>query len=332
MLSIETDNKPDPNWNKRLLQTKTGTIHQTKEFALMLSSRLKSTPLYLKFYNNSGEVVGQVLVHKSFRGKGKAAKLFGWGSIYSMIAKASKLFPPFYHWTYGPVIFDDSYKSQVSDLLGNFLTSNGSKFYGMLHPLDPYFDFPQKLNFHKKAASTYIIDLKQDLEQILNNTNKKSVKKNIERSKKRGVTITQVKSKKDLTIYYDLSKEHRLKNKLMITSLKDFLVACELFKPLGTINFLAWYDEIPVGAISMSTFNGYVVEGGIARSAIDTEKKLYSMDHLRWKIIETSVQNKYKYYDLAGVKPSNRSPKEENIFRNKKKWGGKKYDFWIFKN
>ena len=35
-----------------------------------------------------------------------------------------------------------------------------------------------------------------------------------------------------------------------------------------------------------------------------------------------------KYYNLSGINPNPESKKEEGIFRYKKKWGGKQYNFW----
>jgi len=36
MISIEVDTKPDSNWNKRILQSKFGSIYQTEERASQL--------------------------------------------------------------------------------------------------------------------------------------------------------------------------------------------------------------------------------------------------------------------------------------------------------
>ena len=67
----------------------------------------------------------------------------------------------------------------------------------------------------------------------------------------------------------------------------------------------------------------YEFEFKVAGEKLDLEEKLYSQDLLRWKIIEWAKQNNCRYYDLSGVQISNRTPKEDGIFRNKEKWGGK---------
>jgi len=332
MISTDIGKEPDSEWNKRLLDSKLGTIYQTKEYGAYVESRLKSKPIYLKFYTDNGEIVSQLLLFQSFKGRGKLAEFFGRGFVYSAVAKTSSLLPKYTNWIFGPVIFNTTYNYEISESLGNLLISRKGKFSGSLHPLNSDFDFPQKFNLQKRNTATFVIDLNQNLEQIFNNTDKKSVQKNIKRSQERGVTVTQISSKEDLILYHELLNKHRSENKLVSYSLEDVIEGYELVKSIGQIGFLAWYEKIPVGGVFISTFNKYINEWGIARSMIDTEKKLSSLDLLRWKIIEWGKQNNCRYYDLSGVKPSNRSPKEEDLFRNKAKWGGKLINYTLFSN
>jgi len=80
-----------------------------------------------------------------------------------------------------------------------------------------------------------------------------------------------------------------------------------------------------------SYFNNYIIEGAVARSNKDTLEKLYSQDLIKWKIIEWGIENNMKYYDLAGFNPDPKSEKEKGIMNYKKKWGGRKYDYWIIR-
>lgn len=332
MISIEIDEEPDPKWNDRLLGSQFGTIYQTKEHGAYVKSRLKSKPVYLKFYTNNGEIVSQLLLYQSFKGRGKLAKYFGRGFVYSAFARASFLMPKYVNWIFGPVIFNNSYQNEVSDSLGNLLTEWKVEFQGTSHPLNIDFNFSQKFNFQKRDAGTFLIDLNQSADDIINKTDKKSVKKNIERAQERKVTITEISSKEDLIRYHELLNRHRLEGGLSSYSLEDVIEGYEKLKPVGQTGFLAWHDKIPIGGILLSSFNNYINEWGIARSKTDTEKKLYSLDLLRWKIIEWGVRNKCRYYDLSGIKPENRSPKEEALYINKAKWGGKLITYSNFSN
>src|SRR5215472_12600568 len=82
MISHEVEDKPDNNWNKRLLESKFGTIFQTSNYGQYEESMEKTYPRYVKFYNGNGSIVGQILVFQSIRGKTRLTKL---------VSKLSKL-------------------------------------------------------------------------------------------------------------------------------------------------------------------------------------------------------------------------------------------------
>ena len=330
MISVEIDNTPDSDWNDRLKNSKFGSIYQTIEYGHYVKERIKSVPLFLRFYSD-GELVGQLLAFQSFRGKGKLSKHFGRGIVYSTISKISSLLPKYVYWTFGPVVFYNELQSEISESLGNVLNSWNTKFSGSTHPLTDNFNFDKRFGFQKNELGTFLIDLKQDLQQILDNADKNSVKKNIKRAQERGVTITEISSKDDLMVYYGLLDAHRKSNSLISYSVDD-VKGYEIIKQIGQKGFLAWYDKMPISGIVISSFNNYINEWGIARSQIDSEKKLYSLDLLRWKIIEWGKTNNCNYYDLTGVKLSNRTEKEDSLYRNKEKWGGKLVIYSSFSN
>lgn len=329
MINYQMDDESDTNWNKRVLESRFGTIFQTSDYGIYENIVTKSEPAYIKFYNGNGKLVGQILLFNSLRGRGKLTKLFGRGNLYSTLSKTS-LLPRFTNWVFGPVIFDDSCVKEIAESLGNLLKSWQTKFEGTIHPLDEKFTFPEKYNFQKKEVSTFIIDLNQDLNDIFKNADKKSVQKNIERSQERGVSISNISTIDDIKIYHDILNRYRLSNNLNTYSIEETMAVFSLVKSTGYAGFLAWYEKIPIGGIFISTFNGYINEWGIARSEIDTEKKLYSQDLLRWKIIEWGTEHGCRFYDLSGVKLKNQSSKEKGIFQNKKKWGGKLVTYPIF--
>ncbi len=331
MISIKIKNEPDENWNNRLLNSKNGTVIQTKEYAR--TQELQGIkPKFLTFYNTKDEIVAQLLAFETFKGKAKLAKFVG-NSIFTLpFAKIASFFSKYLSWTFGPVILDYSYNSEISQYFGNFLQSEKLRFSGSIHPLETNFSFYNKFNFKKENIATFLIDLRENPENILQKTNKKSVRKNIERSQKRGVIIKPIKTDKDISTYGELLNQHRIKNKLTKYDTKLMVEGFRIVENVGQKGFLAWYEEQPVAGIVMSTFNGYINEWGIARSEIDQEQKLYSQDLLRWQIIEWGIKNKSNTYDLSGIKLKDRSLKEQGIFQNKKKWGGKLVQYSSFNN
>jgi len=326
-----TINEKCPNsWNKNLLNSNLGNVHQTKEYGEFVKFQTKSEPKFLQFFNNKEDLVGQLLIFHSFKGRGKITKILGQGTILSTLGKVSKIFFKYYTWQSGPVIFNENYIDDIFQSLGNFLINQKCNFSGYVPPMSHGYNFPKQFNFKEKIVGTFIIDLKQGLDNILKQSDKKSVQKNIKRSIERGVTISQIDSYKKLKVYHELQKKHRKSNDLLPYRWENVKKWYELFGPIGDVGLIAWFDDKPVGGILFSSFNGYMNESGIARSSIDSEKNLYSQDLLRWKIIEWGIEHGYSYYDLTGVKIAKRSQKEEGIFRNKKKWGSDLYKYKVY--
>lgn len=331
MIRLKISEIVDPLWNKQLLSSKFGTIYQTKEYAYYIQSAINEKPLFLKFLNEKNDIIAQVLIFKSFKGLKKLKKFTSNNYLISLFQKSS-LFTPYIHWSFGPVIFDESRTHEIFNTFGYFLKNQKAKFYGSVHPLQNALNSSSNSNFKTSHLSTFIIDLQQSLEQILNATDKRSVQKNIKRSQERGVSITEISSRDDIIQYYELLNQFRKENNLAQYSYKNFVDGFELLKNVGLKGFLAWYDNCPISAISFSTFNGFINEWGIARTKIDYDQNLYSIDYLRWRIIEWGVENKCNFYDLSGIKIENQTEKEQGIFKNKKKWGGNLFTYDSFSN
>lgn len=323
MISLTIDTVADPLWNKRLLSSKFGTIYQTKEYAKSVESSMKSKPKFLRFFTDSGELVGQLLLFQSSRGQKRLGGIIGRGLLFSYTTKLLRLLPKINSWVYGPTIFNFQYQNEIFESLGNYFIEQNSKFYGSPHPLNSSFSFSKKFDFKTKQIGTFIINLHNDIEQIFKNTDKNSVQKNIKRSQKRDIKISQINSHEDLLVYYKILKKFREDHNLTPYYYKDIVEGFEFVKKMGQTGFLAWHKDFPIGGILISTFNGYINELGIARTQKDYEKKLYSLESLRWKIIEWGIKNKCEYYDLSGVEINSKNSKETGIYKNKQKWGGK---------
>lgn len=331
MISLKTNSHSDNDWNQNLLNSSLGTIFQTKEYATYMKSRFGSEPLFLKFFNDD-KLIAQLLAFYSPKISGKITKILGRGKIYSSLLKIANFFPHYLHWIYGPVIFNYSYKKQILDTLGNFLVLKKYNFIGSSHPLELNLFFHPKFKFHQEKTGTFVIDLRNGIEQITENLDKRSTIKNIQRSQKRGVVITEINSKDDIFQYFKLQKESRTKNNLVSYSLEDIEEGMKIMKPLGSTGFLAWLDKRPVGGILINSFNGYIIQSGSTRSELDSTERLHSQDLLKWHIIQCGIKNNYRYYDLAGIKLTNKNSKEEGIYMHKKKWGGKLIEYPTFKN
>lgn len=319
MISIEIDTKPDLDWNNRLLQSEFGNIYQTKERASLLADE-GITNYFLKFLNVKGEVVAQLLtsIRIRFSGEGIRTKI---------LQKTPGLKKLVYEWSYGPVIFNQDYNSEIYASLNEFLLSKNFTVNGWLHPLLPGDPTILQKYFQIKKWGTFIIDLQKPLTELYENIDKHSGRKNIERSIKRGVKVEEL-TEETLTEYYELINEMRAESGRGKGNFEHLVYRWRLFKPLGYSGFLARKDGKAIGGLLFSYMSGHIIEIGVARSKEDTKNNLYSQDLIKWKIIEWGINNNMKYYDLTGFNPEPISKKEEGIIRYKKKWGGKPFYYY----
>lgn len=313
MISMEIDEESDPKWNDRLLDSQFGTIYQTKEIASYYEATLGWLNFFLKFTNQRGEIVGQLMLsaYSRFDKKGKVSKI-----LKKIPVQKSMI----YHWVYGPVIFNSIFNSEISKLLSEFLVSKNCIVSGHEHPLSSGILSLMGKPFQIRRWGTFLIDLSLGQNVLWNNLDKHAARKNIERSQRRGVHVREMTSS-DISLYHEMLQETKRK----ANSDVDISAVKKLWNNLHNVGFtglLAFENEIPIGGILVSFFNKYINEWGIARTERDTINKLYSHDRLKWAIIEWGVKNKFRYYDLSGVNPASKTEKEKGIFRYKEKWGG----------
>ena len=310
---------PD-NWNDFLKLSEFGTYYQTKEYSDYRKKIVGHIPVFLQFFIKQ-ELIGELLLFQTKFALNYSKKIFGDGKIFSAYKKIAKTKNDF-TWNYGPVVKNSAYNKEIMNALWKFLDSNKSTFRGYANPLSKCV-FEDLNGINVKKSGTFVIDLGLDIDKILLNTDKNSVRKNIKRSEKREVIIKEIKNDNEINYHYKLLKEHRLRNNLISPSKESVKKMYEFGKNKGITGFIAFYNKKPIGSITLAHFNGYLVEQGITRSKIDIEEKLYSQELLRMEIIKWGKNNYGKYYDLAGISIGDRNSKEEGIFRNKKKWGGK---------
>jgi len=318
MLSVETSEQADSRWNKRLLETGLGTIFQTEERSKLLELTNVKT-IFLKFIDSKGSIVGQVLLEESprFSNNDKKSKFFK--NIPGLKKKS-------FNWTYGPVIFEKNDSEKIYSSLNNYLISEKAVPNGWSNPIYSGEPSAMKKKFQVVNWGTYLINLEKPTDELYQNIDKSNGRKNIERSKKRGVEIEQI-TENNLDDFFDLVLKNRNFSTDEEHERKVLHLRWKLFKPLGFSGYLAKRSGMPVGGLLFSYVNGHIIEAGVARSIEDSKENLYSQDLIKWKIIEWGSKNNMKYFNLAGFNPNPKSEKEIGIQKYKKKWGGSPYYF-----
>lgn len=181
-----------------------------------------------------------------------------------------------------------------------------------------------KRKLQKLIYETTIIDLTIGRDKILKNADKNSVRKNIKRSKERGVIIKNVTSQKKglidyVKILYENRKKLNIEKRNKTEVLHDVLTMVK--DNLHNQVFVAYWNNIPIGGTGCTIFNKKITGRGITRNEIDQSEHLYCNDALRLELIIHGINNNCKEYDLAGI-VINGTDKEKNIAINKLKWNG----------
>ncbi len=310
----------DNKWNDFLRKSPLGNVYQTKEYAKYITTKGES-PVFLSFVNSTGEIVGQILISfiSRFEKKGKLKNIIK--NIPGTKKETCK-------WIYGPIISDNKFKEEIYDNLQKYLIKKNCRISGSVHPLSQQ----QKIGnskIEKKTWGTFLIDLSKSKAILWDNLEKHSARKNVERSKRKKIVIKEM-TERDLIDYHRLLNETKQQQDVNI-SLDEVINEWNILKPTGFSGFLSYFENEPIAGLIFSSFNNYINEWGVARTEKDTKMKLYSQDHIKWKIIEWGNKNGCKYYDLSGVNPSPNTDKEKSIFRYKKKWGGKLTEYSTYR-
>ena len=319
MISISEEDKSDSNWNKRLEHSGLGTIYQTKERAEFLAESGQSSK-FLKFLNEKNEIIAQLLIQIS-------SKYLDTNLRNKILNHLPNVKQKKCSWLYGPIIFNSKYSHDIFASLHRFIKSKNFSVDGWTHPFCNYDLSDFSNNFNLIEWGTFTIDLSKNKDVLYKNIAKHSGRKNIERSIKKGVCVEEI-TEDTLYEYYQLKTSTRIDSGQKTTNFEPMLKRWKKFRPLGFSGFLARYDNKPIGGLLFSSFNDYIIEIGVARSKEDRIQNLYSQELIKWKIIEWGLENKMKYYDLAGFNPHPISKKEEGITRFKKKWGGEPHYYY----
>jgi len=331
MITLEIKNKPDKHWNNRLLETDFGTSSQIKEASVKYEKE-NWKPLFLQFIDSNNEIVGQLLLAEFSRFSDQHHKTKTLIHKVKFIPKILEKIPilknKVYRWAYGPVIFNQNKSSEIYQTLSEFLRKNNDhQVLGWQHPFLTNGSSILKNHFKLIPWSTFIIDLNQNKDVLFHNIEKDSGRKNIRKAEKKGIVVEEI-NENNLHDYFLLFKESKGERGGKSQDYEHFLETMKYLKPTGRTGFLARKDGRPISGLLFSSVCGHIIEGAVVRSKEDYLNKFYSQDLVRWKIIEWGVENNMKYYNLAGFNPQPISSKEEGIMRYKKKWGGKRYDYF----
>ena len=182
----------------------------------------------------------------------------------------------------------------------------------------------------RRKWATYLVNLQQSEDSAWKNL-KHAARKAINKASKDGIRVEHVKDETQLKAFYDFDREELLKKGSRVYSYDNSLVMWRHLRKGNCVElFVAYHEDRMIGSLGIWHYNGNLYEFASVQSEYAYENKLYSGDAIKWEIIKWGIQNGYRWYNLAGVNPEPKTPKEEGIRRFKEKWGGEYREYFEY--
>lgn len=176
-----------------------------------------------------------------------------------------------------------------------------------------------------KPWATFLVDLLPDDDALLMSFDH-AARKGIKKASREGVRVRRLTDWDDyrdafLLPYLDWTRSEGNPEQALAT-------ARLVWDHPGHHDYYRYYlaeanDGTPLAVLGMYLFNGVATEITSGLSPVAIERKLPAQDLLHWEMFLEARRAGCHTFNLAGVAPQPASPKEENIRRFKKKWGGR---------
>lgn len=173
----------------------------------------------------------------------------------------------------------------------------------------------------------FMIDLKKSKEEIWNGIHK-SMRKNIKKSLKNGVSIEEIKNRSHVQTYYEFLKDVYKYAKVPLADITLFEAIYDVLVPKGMAKFhLAKCDEEYIGGRSTLIYKKLIYAHHVGVPKV--YKKLYPNALLNYHIITWGQENGYQVFDFGGAG----NPKKEYGVREfKRQFGGDLVNFGRYRN
>ena len=265
------------------------SIFQTPVMAEVYRRDKGCTPLILTAINdNTGEIVASLLA----RIKDEKSGFLSSFSKHSTIRG-------------GPVFVDnkDGFAG-VSLLLQQYnkIIENDA-IYSRIYPLN---DFTEIISYIKKNGYVYgdwqnfIINLDKPADEVWKQL-KKSRRYGVNKAKKRGVMIEELRGKESIPVFYDLLQETYKNRNIVFENISNFEVIFDILVPKNMAKFfMAKYEGRYIAAILILLYKGVIYDWYAGSSQKREDLVLCPNDLIAWYVIEWGANNGFHIFDFGG--------------------------------
>lgn len=309
---IDSPNKND--WSKFVYKHPHNNIFQTPEMAEVYKRTKKYEPISLAVVNDADEILAvlQAVVIREMEG------ILGSFSVRSIIQG-------------GPLFIENERGVKaVSLLMGGYnKVVEKSALYSEIrntHDTSRFNSLFKKFGYDFEDHLNFLVDLNKSKEEVWKQINR-SMRKNIKRAQRKGVTIEEIEEKFLIRTFYNFLNDvyHNVKVPLADISLFESVFDILVPKGMAKFHFAKYNGEYIGGRLSLMYKNViYAYSVGVPGK----HKDLYPSPLLNWHVIEWGSKNGYHTFDFGGAGKPN---EEYGVREFKKQFGGKKVNFGRYK-
>jgi lipid II:glycine glycyltransferase (peptidoglycan interpeptide bridge formation enzyme) len=284
------------------------SIFQTPEMAEVYKRNIGCSPLTLAAIDeNTGEIVASLVAKKLNEKRGFLSSFsthltIRGGPIFAPKEEGIKAIVPLLHY-YNKIIEKEALYSRIYPLVdiseAIFSIENAGYVFG--------------------DWQNFLINLNKPIDEIWMQL-KKSRRYGINKAKKRGVHIEEIKDKELIPIFYDLLQETYKKRKALLEDISNFEAVWKILVPKNMAKFLmAKCNGKYIAAMLILLYKDVVYNWYAGSSMKRDDLLLCPNDLVVWHGIELGYKNGFRIFDLGGAgKPNDKA----GFIRFKKEFGG----------
>jgi len=343
---VELKNVNKKAWEKALRSAGTeGTLFQSSYWADYLKTVYKDQPIFIASLNRKGDIQALLLAiescyakHPTFNATTKRHILFSHLYKNALLPIFQKMLP-YIVWENGPIIlpnFRDKPEkvAMYRDIIQKIIQkAKEERCYSLAFVRPAFFsDQPSllsSLDFEKKRMGTILVNLKQPLDVLRKQVDRKDRNK-FEKTEKR-MQIERVRNKADLRLLYYMHLENQRRSNRTIRPFSLYSSLWDYFSPKDKIEgFVAYYDGRLVGSILYLNHNLKAHLYALGDSDFARLNRVPVLGALFWHTIKYTRERAFEYLDLSGIelhKIDAGESKALGIFRFKSKFGGQLVEY-----
>ena len=205
----------------------------------------------------------------------------------------------------GPIFVDNKYGIEAVSLLLQHYNKTVAKdvLYSRIYPLNAA---PQIIPCFKECGYEYggwknfLLDLDKPIDETWSNL-KKSRRYGINKAKKRGVTIEEIREKNLIPMFYELLQDTYRKRKNPLEDISNFKATFDILVPKNMAKFfMAKYNEKYISALLVLLFKGVIYMWYLGSSQKKEDLALCPNDLIVWHAIEYGIKNGFYTFDFGG--------------------------------